>query len=264
MGPHTPLLLPPLPALANCHPTPGKGDSREAPMGTWPWVSPRSEGSQRTENLGYRHPTGLPGSWECAESGVERLSQPPAPSPFSNPNPASGLFRPPQGIAKRILAWVQPKAPQILYTFCKTPNTPLIVRRERPKSSPECGASVPTFSVPLLSGAISSGQGRSGLLPLLVGGAPGPSPHPRPYPGASQSGSTPCSLLEHRGRVAGLQLHVSTWAECQGAGPGLGMGPAGEIRRQQGWEQGKGQGSTGRWRGWRGVPWVACSPRHGT
>lgn len=95
-------------------------------------------------------------------------------------------------------------------------------------------------------------------------GAPGPSPHPRPYPGASQSGSTPCSLLEHRGRVAGLQLHVSTWAECQGAGPGLGMGPAGEIRRQQGWEQGKGQGSTGRWRGRTGVPWVACPPRHVT
>lgn len=133
-----PYFLPPLPALANCHPTPGKGDSREAPMGTWPWVSPRSEGSQRTENLGYRHPTGLPGPWECAESGVERLSQPPAPSPFSNPNPASGLFRPPQGIAKRILAWVQPKAPQILYTFCKTPNTQLIVRRG-PGAAPNVG-----------------------------------------------------------------------------------------------------------------------------
>lgn len=39
---------------------------------------------------------------------------------------------------------------------------------ERHRSSPECGASVPTFSVPLLSGASSSGQGRSGLLPLLV------------------------------------------------------------------------------------------------
>lgn len=81
------------------------------------------------------------------------------------------------------------------------------------------------------------------------GGAPGPTPHPRPYPGASRPGSTPCSLLEHRGRVAGLQLHVSTWAECQGAGPGLGMGPAGETG-----QLGKSGGSRGGSRGKDGGP----------
>lgn len=95
---------------------------------------------------------------------------------------------------------------------------------------------------------------RGGLLPLLVVLWGGTEPQP-PFPGLTLGppgpGPTPCSLLEHRGRVAGFQLHVPSRAECQGAGPGLGMGPAGEIRRQQRWDTGKGwrprgQGGTGR------------------
>uniref|UniRef100_A0A8C9KAU5 Hypoxia inducible factor 3 subunit alpha n=1 Tax=Panthera tigris altaica TaxID=74533 RepID=A0A8C9KAU5_PANTA len=97
---------------------------------------------------------------------------------------------------------------------------------------------------------------RGGLLPLLVvcvcGGGTAPQP---PFPGLTLGppgpGPTPCSLLEHRGRVAGFQLHVPSRAECQGAGPGLGMGPAGETG-----QLGKSGGSRGRGR-LEGVdPWL--------
>lgn len=47
--------------------------------------------------------------------------------------------------------------------------------------------------------------------------------------------------------MAGFQLHVPTWAECQGDGPGLGMGPAGETG-----QLGKSGGSSG---GTRGRDW---------
>lgn len=59
-------------------------------------------------------------------------------------------------------------------------------------------------------------------------------------------GPAPCSLLEHRGRVAGFQLHVPTWAVCQGAGPGLGMGPAretGQLGKSGGSRGGTGEGT---------------------
>lgn len=229
MGPHTPLLLPPLPALANCHPTPGKGDSREAPDRHLALGVPQVRGFPENIRLGVQAPHWITRSLRMLR--VRSREMPPTPFPKSllQPKPCLWPFQATLGQCQEDPCMIQPKAPQILYTFCKTPNTQSTVRRERPRSSPKCGAGVPTFSVPLLSGASSSEQ-RSGLLPLLVGGgAQGPTPHPRPYPGASWSGSTPCSLLEHRGRVAGLQLHVSTWAECQGAGPGLGMGPAGET-----------------------------------
>ena len=112
---------------------------------------------------------------------------------------------------------------------------------------------------------------------LGLGGHQASVPVPRPYRGASQPGPAPCSLLEHRGRVAGFQLHVPTWAECQGAGPG----PAGsQLWRVAswgnpeavGWDKGKGLGPLGRegagqgsfeWHAHQGMAFKNTGPKSG-
>ena len=178
---------------------------------------------------------------------------PPTPFPKSllQPKPCLWPFQATLGQFQEDPCMIQPKAPQILYTFCKTPNTQSTVRRERPRSSPKCGAGVPTFSVPLLSGASSSEQ-RSGLLPLLVGGG-----GTRPY---SPSQALPWGLLvglhplfsagtqRKGGRAPAARLNLGRmprgWTRA-GHGASWGDWLAGEIRRQQGWEQGKGRGSLG-------------------
>lgn len=102
----------------------------------------------------------------------------------------------------------------------------------------------PLLSGPLLCSQVARSSG--GPSPSL-GGRGGTRPQP-PFPGLTLGppgpGPAPCSLLEHSRRVAGFQLHVPSWAECQGAGPGLGRGPAGEIG-----QLGKSGGSRGGTRG---------------
>lgn len=106
-----------------------------------------------------------------------------------------------------------------------------------------------------------SGQGGGGLLPLLVDGgrASGPSSHFQASLWGLPALATPPVLCWNRGRVAGFQLHVPSWAECQEAG--LGTGPAVEtvqLGRSGGKGAGQGEGSeaTGQRRGGTGVPWV--------
>lgn len=155
---------------------------------------------------------------------------------------------------------IQPKAPQILYTFCKTPNTQSTVRRERPRSSPKCGAGVPTFSVPLLSGASSSEQ-RSGLLPLLVGGGGHKALLPIPGLTLGPPGRAPPPVLCWN-TEEGWQGSSCTSQPGQNA-KGLDQGWAwGQLGRLASWgnPEAAGVGAGER----TGVPWVACPPKHGT
>lgn len=115
---------------------------------------------------------------------------------------------------------------------------------ESPEEALNVGWGLPTFVMSLLPGLSPSGWEEVGFCPSWWGEGPGPVPLPRPHPGASWP--RPLFLAEHRGRVAGFQQHVSGWAQRQGAGAGPGMGPAGEIQRQQPWDRGKGLKSPGK------------------
>lgn len=191
--------------------------------------------------LDYR----VPGNEQVGELGDSSWPTPQIPSQI---HPLTLASQATSGQCQEVLPTYSLNLPDPLHFFARPP-IPSLGSEERPRSSPDYGKGLPTLG--LRSQGASSpgpGRGRDLLLPLPVGGGGAEYwasvPVLGPHPGASRPWPRPL-FSAGTGRVAGFQLHVPSWAGCQGAGAGPGAGPAGKTV-QLGKSGGSGDGTGGR------------------
>lgn len=172
------------------------------------------------------------------------------PNPFSNPSPDAGLSGHLWAVPRGLLPTYSLNLPDPLHFFARPP-IPSLGSEERPRSSPDYGQGLPTFSGPSLTGgrfsrtrtgkrfaSPSPGWGRRGG---VLGFSPcvGASPWglqalaPPPVLCWNRKGGRVPAARPKLGRVPGGWSRAgrrASWGDC----------PAGEIRRQRGWDRGKG------------------------
>lgn len=164
---------------------PGQGCSSEVPDGPVAPGPPRLEGSPEKIGLRVRAPHWIPCPGNEWRGGGSRETPPDCHPEV--PYQIQTLPWASQATPGQCREGSPPRyslsPPQILYIFCKI-QEPAECEKRHPGAALNVGRRLPTFSGPLLTGDKFFRIGKSGLLLLLVGGAPGPIP--RPHPGASR------------------------------------------------------------------------------